>query len=69
VNPDHLEPVTHRENMVRGEGIGGRARWTHCSRGHEYTPETTMRAKNGTRRCRVCFNAWHREYSRKRRSS
>lgn len=21
MNPDHLEPVTHRENILRGEGI------------------------------------------------
>lgn len=26
VNPDHLEPVTHKENLLRGTGWPGRAR-------------------------------------------
>jgi hypothetical protein len=36
VNPAHLEPVTTRENVMRGY-----ARKTHCVHGHEYTPENT----------------------------
>lgn len=31
----------------------GRSR-THCQKGHEYTPDTTVRRSNGTRGCRVC---------------
>jgi hypothetical protein len=35
VNPDHLEPVTHRENGLRGVGAAAvNARKTHCVRGH-----------------------------------
>ena len=38
VNPDHVEPVTHRENQRRGNSImGTNARKTHCARGHEFT--------------------------------
>ena len=54
VNPDHLEPVTHRENQIRGEGIAGRARRTHCIRGHEFTEANTGRTWRGTRKCRAC---------------
>lgn len=50
VNPDHLEAVTHAENMARGY-----AAKTHCKHGHEFTPENTH-YWNGTRlrRCRQC---------------
>lgn len=35
VNPDHLEPVTNRENILRGNGpTAENARKTHCKRGH-----------------------------------
>lgn len=55
VNPDHLEPVTCRENLLRGEGWGGiNARKTHCKRGHEFTSENTYTPKAGGRVCRTC---------------
>lgn len=54
VNPDHLEPVTARENQRRGNGWPGiHARKTHCIRGHEFTPENTMIVLNG-RNCAAC---------------
>ena len=53
VNPAHLEAVTNRENVLRGEGLTAQnARKTHCKRGHALTPENTYRWKG--RRCRVC---------------
>jgi hypothetical protein len=48
VNPDHLEAVTHAENMSRMQ-----ARRTHCSGGHEYT-ERDWNTTNGRRQCRKC---------------
>lgn len=58
VNPDHLEPVTHRVNTIRGLGFSGvAARKTHCMRGHEFTPENTYIKPNGTRRCKTCHRA------------
>lgn len=58
VNPDHLEPVTTRENILRGEGCTAQAkRKTHCLRGHEFTRANTMVAKDGGRRCLTCHNA------------
>lgn len=59
VNPAHLEPVTHRENQIRGHGVSGRARWTHCTNGHEYTPENTAR-HHGRRECRTCVRAYRK---------
>lgn len=55
VRPDHLEAVTHRENMLRGDTVGGRsARATHCPRGHEYDDTNTRRKPDGSRACREC---------------
>lgn len=54
INPDHLEPVLHRENVLRGNGLAGmNARKTHCKQGHEYT-ESNTRMYGNKRRCRAC---------------
>lgn len=54
VNPEHLEPVTCRENVLRGIGPSAEhAVKTHCPAGHEYTPENTYRYRN-MRMCRAC---------------
>ena len=54
VNPAHLEPVTHRENGLRGVGVGARnARKNHCPKGHPYDLVNTAFNKRG-RRCRTC---------------
>lgn len=37
INPDHLEAVTHQENMIRSP-IVGRPVMTHCIRGHKLEP-------------------------------
>lgn len=50
VNPAHLEPVTHAENMRRGE----RAMKTHCPQGHAYDEANTYRIRSGGRQCRTC---------------
>jgi hypothetical protein len=56
VNPAHMEPVTQRENTLRGIAVSAtNARKTHCSAGHEFTSENTRtRSDNGGRRCRTC---------------
>lgn len=56
-NPRHVEPVTHRENLLRGDTVPAhRAAITHCPRGHEYTPENTY-LYNRQRYCRACRRA------------
>lgn len=64
VRPDHLEPVTARENQMRSGSVSGRnARATHCPSGHPYSPENTYinPASNG-RCCRVCRKAHSRAH-------
>ena len=53
-NPEHLEPVTRRENARRGRVTGPR---DTCKRGHEFTPENTYTFPNGRRNCRACRKA------------
>ena len=60
VNPDHLEAVTNRENILRGESpYAKKSRQTHCLHGHEFTPENTMIPKDGRRRCRTCYDGYY----------
>lgn len=61
-NPRHLEPVTHAENIRRGEWSAGAARKrlssTTCANGHEFTPENTyIPPSNNQRQCRACRRA------------
>lgn len=54
-NPAHLEAVTMRENLLRGEGIFAKnARKTHCKRGHALTGDNVYRTHLGHRGCRAC---------------
>jgi HNH endonuclease len=54
--PAHLEPVTHRENVLRGDGTTGRnARKTHCPQGHPYDEVNTyLRPDGHGRECLAC---------------
>lgn len=66
VNPDHLEPVTHKVNILRGESPAAiNARKTHCKRGHEFTPGNTYIQRVGGRVCRACAAEWERVSRRK----
>lgn len=55
VNPDHLEGVTHRTNLMRGTSFAAvNAIKTHCKRGHslaDFLPQP-----GGRRQCRTCHN-------------
>jgi hypothetical protein len=53
VNPDHLEAVTARENILRGVGASARnAKKTHCPQGHPLADGYVN--SRGSRECRPC---------------
>jgi hypothetical protein len=60
VNPSHLQQLTAAEHLSLNNPNQFKA-WTHCARGHNYTPETTY-VWQGERRCRICgrekMRAW-----------
>lgn len=62
VNPDHLEPVTHRENIRRAF-----ARITECPHGHPYTPDNLAKDKLGHRKCAECIRQRQRAAYRRKR--
>lgn len=73
-NPAHLEPVTRRENIMRGVAPGKVAArhkaQTHCKNGHEFTPANTYAyVRRGwiMRHCRECQRIRGREYLERKR--
>ena len=77
VNPNHLEPVTKGENVLRGVGItANNVKKTHCPQGHEYSGKNLYIQPDGRRVCKECnrnkAKRWYqknisrcREYGRK----
>src|SRR5215475_10040875 len=53
LNPDHLEPVSHRTNITRGKAAIKAAR-THCRRGHRLSADSVFTRADGARCCRQC---------------
>lgn len=56
INPAHLEPVTSRENTLRGVGPSAlNAAKTHCVNGHPFSDEVRTERSGATRReCMEC---------------
>lgn len=73
INPAHLEPVTPRENALRGD----RGQAMRCKKGHPLVEpnviirkiHTHNRPGYPTRRCRVCQSDAEREFLEKRRTT
>lgn len=64
VNPEHVEPVTHLENMRRSMSLERRG---SCARGHRATRKNLIRRSDGFVQCRTCFNLTRRlRYHEKR---
>lgn len=70
-NINHLELVTPRENVLRGEGRAAQlARQTHCMRGHELSGANLRQpllSRPRHRQCRTCFNTHVRRYRAQQR--
>ena len=60
VNPFHLEEVSNKENVLRGE-INGNIKKTECPQGHPYNEENTYHYQ-GMRFCRTCRREQNRQY-------
>lgn len=69
VNPEHLDPVTHRENVLRGDAPSAvNAAKTHCKWGHPFDEANTYRPKPGHRTCRTCARNYQRRLRARRRT-
>lgn len=69
INPAHLEPVTRRENILRGvspPALG--ARVTYCPNGHPYDEANTYTRPGGGRTCRKCKSRSRLLSDRRRRA-
>ncbi len=68
-NPEHLEPVTNRVNILRGISFSAiNYRKTHCNHGHEFSVENTY-LWGRSRICRACVNRRSRQYYKRTRRS
>lgn len=57
VNPDHLEAVTHRENILRSDApMARQAKQTHCIHGHPLFGANLYLTPGGKRHCKTCTN-------------
>lgn len=69
VNPDHLEPVTQRVNVMRGNSRYNASSWqsakTHCAKGHEYSPDNTKIIGN-RRQCITCARLRRAAYKKRK---
>lgn len=55
VNPDHLEVVSNKENILRGVGLGAiESRMVNCKYGHPLQGNNLYIRLDGKRRCRLC---------------
>ncbi len=68
-NPDHLEPVTHRVNLLRGAGLAAtNSVKTKCPAGHLYSRKNTYVTSKSQRSCRKCNMQAVYRYQAKRAS-
>jgi hypothetical protein len=67
VNPEHLEAITHAENLRRAGVNASRRALTQCIHGHPFDEENTYWRPSGTRDCRSCIRERARSYQQIRR--
>lgn len=71
VNPDHLEAVTHGENLRRARkgACAVHAAKTHCPKGHEYSSYTHPKSGRTQRVCWTCKRDQGRDWQRRKRGT
>lgn len=56
-NPEHLEAVDHKTNVLRGESFSAvNAAKSHCKRGHDLSVVGYYRPRGTGRLCKMCHN-------------
>lgn len=73
VRPSHMEPVTPRENALRGNSFSAlNAKKTHCIQGHPLSGPnlkvTRPKSGNGQRQCRTCRQGYQEARKIRRRT-
>lgn len=69
VNPDHLEPETRRDNLLKGRGPAAmNAVKVRCLRGHSLSGPNLRIDSNGDRQCRTCDRYRARKSYRRRKT-
>lgn len=59
-NPDHIQIVTNKENILRGNGQSSiNSKKIYCNNGHQL-PE--QRNTQGTRSCKICLKEYNKKY-------
>jgi hypothetical protein len=66
VNPAHLEPVTRKENILRGVGWAAEnARKTACPLGHSLLDPKNLKWNRHGKYCRECARRQDREFAKR----
>lgn len=64
-NPEHLDPVTRRENNRRSDSPSAKQlAFTKCPQGHPYSGDNLV-IRRGKRECAICKRETHRRANRK----
>ncbi len=64
-NPDHIRPVTRRQNLDNSNSISTVNRLKEeCPAGHRYSADNTYVLPNGWRQCKTCRRANDRKRGR-----
>lgn len=69
-NPDHLEPVTVRENLLRStNAVADQRAQDECVAGHAFDEANTYVDSLGRRHCRACKRRRHSEWRQRRKAA
>lgn len=70
VNPLHLEPMSAKENGLKGNTLQGiNKRKTHCIRGHAFSSTNTLTHYKNKRVCRECRHIYWQKYQKSKQNA
>lgn len=68
INPEHLEIVTLKENILRGKSISAKnSKKIYCKRNHILVGDNLVKRDDNIRQCRLCKNLAQLEYTKRRK--